>query len=95
LDPHCVKINQNAEDFLNETMFSMPQDKVDTSMGLCFYVHDYADLMKLYDELGMLKNDAFYSYSLVEPAPLLEVQQAEHYEVLGGEEEEVSRRNKI
>ena len=42
LDPHCVKNNQAAEEFLNESMFSMPQDKVDTSMGICFYVEDYS-----------------------------------------------------
>ena len=65
LDPHCVKKKESTEEFLNERMFSMPQDKVDTSMGLCFYVEDYAKLLKLYDDLKMLKNEAFYSYSII------------------------------
>ena len=43
----------------------MPQDKVDTSMGLCFYAGDYGELLKLYDDLSMLNNEAFYSYSIV------------------------------
>ena len=55
LDPHCVKSNQQTEDFLNESMFSMPQDKVDTSMGLCFYLNDYAELLRFYyDDLALL-----------------------------------------
>ena len=49
----------------------MSQDKVDTSMGLCFYVEDYSDLLKLYDNLSMLKNEAFYCYSVVEPPKFL------------------------
>ena len=48
----------------------MPHDKIDTSMGLCFYASDYGELLKLYDGLLMLKNDAFYSYSIIRPPGL-------------------------
>lgn len=32
-------------------MFSMSHEKVDTSMGLCFYVANYAEFAVLSDEL--------------------------------------------
>ena len=60
----------------------MPQEKVDTSMALCFYVEDYSDLLKLYDNLSMLNNNAFYSYFIVEPPKLSEVIQPHHFEIL-------------
>jgi hypothetical protein len=47
-------------------MFSMSHDKVDTSMGLCFYVENYAEFITLSDGLKDLKNNsAFFSYSIV------------------------------
>ena len=48
-------------------MFSMPHEKVDTSMGLCFYVHDFKGFIGLSDGLKSLKqNNVFYSYSVVD-----------------------------
>lgn len=41
LDPHYVKENQSTEEFFSLNMFSMNHEKVDTSMGICFYVGDY------------------------------------------------------
>lgn len=42
LDPHYVKESTgNIEDYFGSAMFSMPHEKVDTSMGICFFVKDY------------------------------------------------------
>lgn len=54
-------------------MFSMPQEKVDTSMGVCFYVEDYAAVIKLYDELSKMKNQTFYSHTIIELPKLAEI----------------------
>jgi hypothetical protein len=52
-------------------MFSMAHGKVDTSMGLCFFVGSYKELTLLSDALQQLTtNQAFYSHSK-QPEPKL------------------------
>jgi hypothetical protein len=46
-------------------MFSMGHEKADTSMGICFYVGDYAEFVALSDGLKELKNNVFFSYSIL------------------------------
>ncbi len=46
-------------------MFSMPYEKVDTSMGICFFVKDYGEFIRLCDDLLSLNNKVFYTHSLI------------------------------
>lgn len=53
-------------------MFSMGHEKVDTSMGLCFFVGNYAEFVTLSDQLRELKNNsAFFSYSILDEPKLV------------------------
>ena len=38
LDPHCVKVQKNMESFFSDKIFSISHERIDPSMGLCFYV---------------------------------------------------------
>ena len=74
LDPHYVKEKQSTDEFFSLNMFSMGHEKVDTSMGICFYVGDYPEFVALSDGLRELKNNsAFFSYSIVEQPKLVEI----------------------
>lgn len=64
LDPHCVKETNDIDSFFCSSMFSIPHENIDPSMGLCFYVRNSAELLKLYDRFESQKKSLpFYSFS--------------------------------
>jgi cysteine protease ATG4 len=63
LDPHCVKNQMNIESFLCETLFSMPHERVDTSMGLCFYLSSFKEMILTHERLRKMDcNNLIYCY---------------------------------
>ena len=64
LDPHCVKVQKNIESFFSDKIFSIAHDKIDPSMGLCFYVKNISELVLLNEKLSALnKSLPVYSHS--------------------------------
>jgi hypothetical protein len=80
LDPHCVKEKSEAEEYFCMNMFSMGHEKVDTSMGLCFFVANYAEFVTLSDQLREIKNNsAFFSYSILDEPKLVELNSPDRF----------------
>lgn len=48
-------------------MFSIAHEKIDTSMGLCFYINDTSELIAIHDRFKAdSKKLPFYSYEVGE-----------------------------
>lgn len=54
LDPHCVRHQLDIESFLCETLFSMPHDKIDPSLAICLYLHDFKQMVVTHERLRQL-----------------------------------------